>query len=344
MDTKLFLEMLSLDSTSGRERQMVQSLSLLLKTPANTVESFEVGDGTLNLLLKWGEPKFWFCTHMDTVPPYIPPTSARIKKGDRLPDGRVAMADDFAFMGRGTCDAKGQIFSMFEACKALEAAGERGFALLLLAGEETGSFGAKAWTRDCQGGDFVVVGEPTDNCMVSASKGTKSFDITLHGIACHSGYPEQGESAVDKFLSLMRTIHETDFPEDTVLGKTTWNVGKLVSDNPKNILSPELKFSLYFRTTFASDAFVGRLLDSLASDSVEIKVLGGDTPNTYFTLDGVPSKTVAFGSDAPQLAKFSRKALFGPGSILCAHTDREYVLLSDMEKAVETYLSIFHAF
>ena len=34
----------------------------------------EVGDGTLNLFLTWGTPKVVFCTHMDTVPPYIPPS------------------------------------------------------------------------------------------------------------------------------------------------------------------------------------------------------------------------------------------------------------------------------
>ena len=42
-----------------------------LEAPAK--ELMEVGDGTLNLLLSWGTPRVVFCTHMDTVPPYIAP-------------------------------------------------------------------------------------------------------------------------------------------------------------------------------------------------------------------------------------------------------------------------------
>ena len=344
MDINLFLDILSTDSTSGIERQMAEKLAMLLKTEKNTVETFEVGDGTLNLLLSWGKPRVWFCTHLDTVPPYIPPTVESIRKGDRLPDGNLAQADDTIFKGRGTCDAKGQIFSMFEACRELEKAGETDFALLILAGEETGSFGAKAWTRDCEGGELVVVGEPTDNCMVSASKGTKSFEVTIHGRACHSGYPEQGYSAVEGFYRFMTDIHATEFPLDELLGPTTWNIGKLSSDNPQNILSPELKFRIYFRTTFASDSFVCEKMSSFACDDIEVKAFGGDTPMRYYVSEGARTKTVAFGSDAPQLHKFTQRALCGPGSILVAHTPREYVLLSEMEKAKAGYISIFRAF
>jgi hypothetical protein len=44
---------------------------------------------------------------------------------------------------------------MWEACKQLEAKGCTDFGLLLLAGEETGSFGAKAFREQHPGaGDF----------------------------------------------------------------------------------------------------------------------------------------------------------------------------------------------
>ncbi len=328
LDTELFLKMLSTDSTSGRERPFALELASLLKTGHNTAELMEVGDGTLNLVFRWGSPKIWFCTHMDTVPPYIPPTV------EKLPDG------DVKFRGRGTCDAKGQIFSMFEACRELERRGETDFALLLLAGEETGSFGAKAYTRDMPGGEFVTVGEPTDNRMVSASKGTKSFAVTLKGRPCHSGYPERGDSAVEKFYLFMKKLHETSFPADDRLGATTWNIGKLSSPNPQNILSPELKFRLYFRTTFASDKAVCDFMDSMRADDSEIESFGGDAPMEYYTPDGIPTETVAFGSDAPQLKKFRLRALCGPGSILVAHTPDEFVLLSDLLRARDNYLRI----
>ena len=187
MDTELFLEMLNIDSTSGKEAGFADFLSERLRTSACRVEKYPVGDGTVNLLFSWGEPKVVFCSHLDTVPPYIPPT---IEEG--------------VIHGRGACDAKGQIFAMYEACLELEKTGHTDFGLLLLAGEETGSFGAKAFNSMTDKpfpteNAVVVVGEPTDNCMASAAKGTKSFEVEFEGDAFHSGYPQFGRSAVMMF-------------------------------------------------------------------------------------------------------------------------------------------------
>ena len=101
----LFREILSIDSTSGRERRLAELLLDRLEAPSK--QAFEVGDGTLDLLLSWGEPKVVFCTHMDTVPPFIPPS---------FEEGLVR--------GRGACDAKGQIISMLPAKNWRHAAGK----------------------------------------------------------------------------------------------------------------------------------------------------------------------------------------------------------------------------
>lgn len=322
MMTELFSQMLSIDSTSGRERDFALWLEKSLDAPRKTLH--EVGDGTLNLLLGWGEPEIVFCTHMDTVPPYIAPVF----------DGGIVR-------GRGSCDAKGQIFSMYSACRALAASGHDGFALLLLSGEETGSFGAKAFSRTGFTAPYLVIGEPTDNCMVSASKGTKSFDLHFTGKACHSGYPQYGRSAVDMFVDFMDELRAEDFGDDALLGGTTFNVGLLRSDNPQNILSPSLDCRLYFRTTFASDAKVCSYMDGLACPDVEVRSRGGDAPAEYLTLPGFRTAPASFGSDAPHLTGFTHKMICGPGSILTAHRDNEQVAVKDLEEAIDNYIRIY---
>ena len=67
----------------------------------------------------------------------------------------------------------------------------------------------------------------------------------------------------------------------------------------------------------------------------------GDSPTVYETLDGFPTKPVAFGSDAPQLKCFGRKMLCGPGSILVAHRPEEHILISDLTTAVANYVGIY---
>ena len=329
MDLEFFKELLRIDSTSGKERKVAEWLAERLPgmfPAANrpVLRAEEVGDGTLNLLLTWGAPRIVFCSHLDTVPPYIPPTLA-----------------DEVIKGRGSCDAKGQVFAIVEACKRLAEAGKTDFGMLLLAGEETGSWGAKAFAKTDFKAEYLVVGEPTDNCMVSASKGTKSFDLKFTGEPFHSGYPQYGVSAVDLFVEFVNALKAKDFGMDPILGETTWNIGLVHSDNPQNILSPELTCRLYFRTTFVSDEAVCQWMTEAQSGRLTVTPRGGDTPARYWTVEGLPSKSVAFGSDAPHLKNFTYKAICGPGSITVAHRDDEHVLAADLATAVEQYIALY---
>lgn len=371
MNLDFFIEMLEYDSTSGRERAFADFLAERMAGPGRIIEKQEVHamaddcpegcEVPVNLYVRWGEPKVVFCTHLDTVPPYIPPTVSASCHSEESDGGRIC--------GRGTCDAKGQIFSMWEACLELERKGCTDFGLLLLAGEETGSFGAKAFNAAVAPSDWVIiVGEPTDNHMASASKGTKSFEVTFKGEAFHSGYPQYGCSAVEMFGDFLNALRSIVFPKDEVLGDTTWNIGKLLSDNPQNILSDRLTCRVYFRTTFESDEMVCNIMKNIAgpdaklrfgrrkvqdgSDivakevapwqkSMTVKAFGGDTPTRYEVLEGFPVKPVAFGSDAPQLKCFDRKILCGPGSILVAHRDEEHINQSDMETAIGNYVRMY---
>lgn len=361
MNTELFQDILKIDSTSGRERELADFLAERLLTPKCKVDRFDVksmaateGCGCpQNLLFSWGEPRVLFCTHLDTVPPYIPP-----------------VADAEVIHGRGTCDAKGQILAMYEACLELERRGYEGFGLLLLAGEETGSFGAKDFREKHPGAEWVIVGEPTDNYMASAAKGTKAFEVTFKGEAFHSGYPQYGSSAILMFNDFVNALRSIGFPQDEILGDTTWNIGRLSSDNPQNILSDSLTCRVYFRTTFESDEMVCNVMKNIAGPNARLRFgrpkvqdgsdivakeaapwqlamtvtpFGGDTPTRFEVLDGFPSKPVAFGSDAPQLTNCPKKILCGPGSILVAHRDSEHISLTDLEQAVQNYIRIYEA-
>ena len=365
MDLDFFKELLSFDSTSGKERKVAEWLSETLpgmfpesNRPVLRVD--EVGDGTLNLLLTWGSPRIVFCSHLDTVPPYIEPSSGAlppdaprrsrpISPSDTVSAGPSDDGQDTSdspsrpeiIRGRGSCDAKGQVFAMVTACQRLAEEGKTGFGLLLLAGEETGSWGAKAFAKTDFRAPYLVVGEPTDNCMVSASKGTKSFDLKFTGEAFHSGYPQYGVSAVDLFVNFVNKLRDKDFGLDPVLGETTWNIGLVHSDNPQNILSPELTCRIYFRTTFVSDEAVCKWMAEAQGGRLAVTARGGDTPARYWTVEGLPSKSVAFGSDAPHLKNFTHKAICGPGSITVAHRDDEHVLVAELEKAVEQYLVLY---
>lgn len=44
-----------------------------------------------------------------------------------------------------------------------------------------------------------------------------------------------------------------------------------------------------------------------------------------------------YGTDIPSLAGSHKRYLYGPGSILVAHSDHEHLLVSDLVRAVDGY-------
>ena len=170
------------------------------------------------------------------------------------------------------------------------------------------------------------------------------------------------------FNDFMNALRSIRFPYDEILGETTFNIGKLSSDNPQNILSPELTCRVYFRTTFESDEIVCNVMKNIAGENAKlrfgrrrvqdgsdivakdvapwqaamsVKAFGGDSPTKFETFEGFDTKPVSFGSDAPQLKNIPNKILYGPGSILVAHRPDEHILMSDIEEAIENYIRIF---
>ena len=121
------------------------------------------------------------------------------------------------------------------------------------------------------------------------------------------------------------------------------NIGLLHSDNPQNILSPELSCRIYFRTTFVSDEAVQAWMAEAAGEHLAVTARGGDIPARYWTVDDLPSKPAAFGSDAPHLTNFTLKAICGPGTIAVAHRDDEHVRVADLTTAVENNLALYRS-
>ncbi len=99
-------------------------------------------------------PDVVLSTHMDTVPPFIPSSE-----------------DDLYLYGRGSCDAKGIIAAQVAAAERLREAGVAA-ALLFVVGEERDSAGAREANLHPKGSRFLINGEPTDNRLALASKGS----------------------------------------------------------------------------------------------------------------------------------------------------------------------------
>src|SRR5256885_15853902 len=93
---ELTMRLMEIESTSGNEGALVAWLDDYLKRARWTTRRIPVTPGRDAILATNGaKPLVTLSTHLDTVPPYIPPRL----EGDTL-------------WGRGACDAKGIAASM----------------------------------------------------------------------------------------------------------------------------------------------------------------------------------------------------------------------------------------
>lgn len=318
------MDILRFDSTSGQENELARYIAEKYKPTNVDVEIQKTESGRLNVFFKWGEPKIIFNSHLDTVPPYIPP----VKDNDLI-------------LGRGSCDAKGQLAYLFETCKQLSGEGYDNFGMLMTAGEEDGSHGAIKANEIIKNCDFIIVGEPTENILIKASKGNWCLQFTFTGKNCHSGYPELGDNAIDKMVGFINKLNQIDFGNDKILGKTTYNIGKLESNNAHNVVSDFVTMKMFFRTTFESHNKIIDKLIMLLDDKSKMEILYSDDPMEFYTVDGFETGIVSYCTDAPSFTNIPNKLLYGPGSILVAHTSDEFIKIADLHKAVEDVKNIY---
>lgn len=315
------LALCAAETTSGQEDAGLSALRRLLSELGATVVEQPVAPGRTNVLALWGRPRVLFSTHLDTVPPFIPPK----KQGSTL-------------LGRGTCDAKGQIMAQLEAIRQLLHEGITGFAWLGVVGEETDSAGAKAAVgmadllRDCR---VLINGEPTGLKLASGQRGVVHLCLRCTGKAAHSGSPELGASANWMLLDWLQKIREQPDLTDPELGPEVWNLGKIDGGEAINTIPAKATAHLLART-LPHSTFELRVR-ALRPPRGEVELLLSEPPDRYPVLPGFEQAPMPFSSDTPQLRALipdGTVVLAGPGSIFVAHTEHELITMQDLALGV----------
>src|SRR5258708_12859730 len=110
---------IEIEAITGREKAagefLLATLGKLAASTGGKVERMEISFERFNVLATWGQPIVTLSTHMDTVPPFFPPSE-----------------DDEFVRGRGACDAKVIIATMLFAAAPLLLSAPRDFVLVPL--------------------------------------------------------------------------------------------------------------------------------------------------------------------------------------------------------------------
>jgi acetylornithine deacetylase len=321
--------LIDVPSPTGSELAVGELLDEALKALGFRTERQYVAADRFNLLARaGGRPRVVLNSHIDTVPPWF---------GSR-DDG------DFLY-GRGACDTKGIIAAMVAAGERLRASAVDEFAFLFVVGEETDSIGAKEANEAYAaiGSEYVLVGEPTESRFALASKGALTCTIRFEGVAGHSAYPERGDSAITHMVHCIAEIHATSWGEDPALGKTTVNVGVVRGGEKPNVIPASAECELIFRLVTTPDEVESRLRGIASRHRGAIVLSRGNPPQRMIVPEGEEPVVVSFNTDVPWLSRLGKPLLFGPGSILDAHGEREKIAKRDLLAAVDRYEAVVRA-
>jgi len=325
---ELTRKLIDIPSVTGEEKQVGLFLKSLLEDLGYVVEMQEVEKERFNVIATAGAwPRVVLSTHMDTVPSHI-----------------VSSEDEEKIFGRGACDAKGIIAAQIIAAERLRQEGMQEIGLLFTVDEEQGSLGAQLANRMKleQPPEYLINGEPTDNKLATATRGSLRLKLRTKGRAAHSAYPEQGESAVEKMLDVLESVRACEWPADELLGETTCNIGVISGGTRANVVAEEASAVLQLRLVGKAAAVKTLLLDAIAGRA-EVEYLSEHEPVHLEMIDNFEQCTVRFTTDIPYLSQWGTPLLLGPGSILNAHTDHEFVEKRELAAAVDLYVRLVRA-
>ncbi len=316
-------EWLSIDSTSGDEREFLEHLEAYFTARGWSVERQDVEPQRWNLIISGKEtPRVFFSTHVDTVPPFLP----------------VRYSGD-AVHGRGACDTKGGLLAMAHAAERLRDEGIDDIGFLLVVGEEVDHCGARAAQELEIQPERIILCEPTENKVVRAQKGMLKFELRASGTAGHSAFPECGQSAVEPLLDALQRLREATWPSDHVLGPTTFNVGVIEAGVAANVFAPSARAELLVRAVSPIGPLLTHVENLLGEEITMEKVVFND-PVFFDPPDDVETCTVPFNTDATYLQKLAPVWLVGPGDIRVAHSDDEFIGIQQLGAGIDLYCDL----
>lgn len=297
--------------------------------------------------------------HVDVVPP----GDLADWTGDPF-DGRIA---DGAVWGRGACDMKAGLVCNVAAVDAVRRAGVElagDVVLQSVMGEEDGGVGAFATLRRGHRADAAVITEPTAGKVVVAAAGALTFRLVIRGRAAHGSVRDEGVSAVEKLVPVLRALEELEAKRNTApdplladrripytLSIGTVRAGDWASTVPDRLVAEGRLGVAIDEDPGAARADLERAVAEVCAGDpwlrehpVEVAWSGGQfapgrLPVAHPLLDVVqscapeplPVAGVPYGSDLRLLAAAGIPTLhLGPGDVRLAHAPDERVPVDDI--------------
>jgi len=365
---EILRQLVSISSVSGESNRPIAAFAQSLL--AQSGWSFEehsyldpAGTEKINLIAwpgaKTKQVELALVCHTDTVP-----YSADWAEATTL------TAHEENLNGCGACDVKGFLACILAAATDIDLSRlSKPLVIVLTADEEIGCVGVRHLVdRQAIHPRYAIVGEPTSLRPIRAGKGYCVAEIIAFGSEAHSAFPDKGVSAIysaakliveiEKIADRLKDLRAEEFSPPF----TTINIGEIQGGLAKNIVPPLCKFLLEWRPIAGQDSYlvpnlvreaIGKLSGADPHFRCELNVLrmqeGFSTAEDSLLVRALQSASenfpgsAAFGTEAPWVGRMGAEAVvFGPGSMLSAHSPREFVPRAELVRCVDILKTVIY--
>ena len=303
-------------------------------------------------------PTLMLCAHIDTVAPcdgydfdpYTPDYEIAAKViGEAL--GRPCRPDEIV-AGLGSNDDGASAAAMIAAyryfCSLRPSRGHGCNLTLVLSCEEerSGKDGMTGlWPKRLSRIDHAIVGEPTGMKAATSERGLLVIDATAHGISGHAARNE-GKNALYIALEDIGKIRSHKFSKVSPrMGEVNINVTQINAGTAHNVIPDRCDFVIDIRPTEQyTNGEILEELQSICKSELRPRNLTNRSSATF--VDSPLQKAAeALGIEtfsSPTTSDWMRitcdAVKMGPGESSRSHRRNEFVLVSEIRNAIETYI------
>ena len=249
---------------------------------------------------------------------------------------------DGRLYGLGTCDMKGSIAAILCAVSKIDFnKSKTGIKLFFTYDEEIGFSGINELVdKKIDFPKYMIIGEPTNNELINASKGLLEFKITFNGVSTHSSKPEEGINAIEKCISFITDLQNyySELRKETIDSKyATMNIGTINGGRSINIVPDSCEVSIDFRTIAKSQNIdiVNKINDLIRIYKATCEITNNINP---FLNSSEKINMSDFITEASFIESDNKYILgVGPNN---AHRKNEFITINSLNKLEEQYIEI----
>ena len=285
------------------------------------------------------KPTILLNSHIDTVKP--------VNGWRKHP--YTAKVDDDRIYGLGSNDAGASVVSLFEVYRYLSAT-EQAYNLIFLASceeEVSGKNGVESVLPSLPPIALAIVGEPTGMNPATAEKGLMVLDITAHGKAGHAARNE-GENAIYKMMDDIQWLRNYQFPKvSPLLGPVKMSVTQINAGTQHNVVPDECSIVVDIRSNecYSNEELFSEICSHIQSEAKARSFRLNSS--SISTEHPIVQRAIAMGRQPFGSPTLSDQALMkfptlkiGPGDSARSHTADEYILIHEIEEAIDLYIQL----